>query len=275
MLSAEQPSQLDRLVSDVSASPKYRDISPDLIRRIGTQELAQRRNFKESLKSTRNKLHQIGGAYFDGQQDYPRWLDELREAAYTGDRAIMQRTCRTIMSHHASTRERLPVLDRFYATILADLPPIRSVIDLACGLNPLAIPWMSLEVGAQYYACDIYQGMLDFLNDALALMPVNGSVQQCDIIQACPTHQADLALVLKTLPCLEQVDRQAGYHLLHTLNVRYLVVSFPVHSLGGHSKGMIAHYETHFRELIRHDAWDVRRIAFPTELVFVVKKGAL
>lgn len=275
MLPINQQSQLDRLINDVSASPKYSDISPDLIRRIGAQELAKRRSFKEALKSTRNKLHQIGGAYFAGRQDYSRWLDELRSAAQTGDRAIMQRVCKTIMSHHASTRERLPILDQFYATILADLPPINSVIDIACGLNPLAIPWMSLEAGAQYYACDIYQGMLDFLDDALAFMPVKGTVQQCDIIQACPTHQVDLALVLKTLPCLEQVDRQAGHHLLHTLNARYLIVSFPVHSLGGHSKGMTTHYEAHFRELIRNDAWDVQRITFPTELVFVVKKAAL
>jgi len=275
MLPINQQSQLDRLINDVSASPKYRDISIDLIRRIGAQELVKRRSFKEALKSTRNKLHQIGGAYFAGRQDYSQWLDELRVAAQTGDRAVMQRVCGTIMSHHASTRERLPILDQFYASILADLPPIRSVIDIACGLNPLAIPWMPLEAGAQYYACDIYQGMLDFLDDALALMPIKGTVQQRDIIQACPTHQADLALVLKTLPCLEQVDRQAGHHLLHTLNASYLIVSFPVHSLGGHSKGMAAHYEAHFRELIRNDAWDVQRIAFPTELVFVVKKAAL
>jgi len=179
------------------------------------------------------------------------------------------------MSHHASTKERLPILDQFYATILADLPPIRSVIDIACGLNPLAIPWMPLESDTQYYACDIYGGMLSFLDAALALMPIKHSVQQCDILQACPTHQADLVLILKTLPCLEQVDKQAGYHLLHTLNARYLIVSFPVHSLGGHNKGMTTHYEEHFRELIRNDAWDVRRIEFPTELVFVVKKTAL
>src|SRR5581483_6210111 len=120
--------QLDRLVRDVSASPKYRDISQDLIRRIGAQELAKRRSFKEALKSTRNKLHQIGGAYFDGRHDYSRWLDELRAAARASDRAILQQACRTIMSHHASTKERLSTLDQFYAIILADLPPIRSVI---------------------------------------------------------------------------------------------------------------------------------------------------
>ncbi|HEU5229950.1 MAG TPA: hypothetical protein VFU49_19175 [Ktedonobacteraceae bacterium] len=274
MLPTDKQPLLDRLIHDVSASPKYTDISPELIRRVGAQELAKRRNFKEALKSTRNKLHQIGGAYFDARQDYTLWLDELKKATVTENKAIMQQACRTIMSHHASTRERLPILEQFYTTILADLPPIHSVIDIACGLNPLAIPWMQLETDAQYYACDIYWRMLAFLDDALALLPIKGHAQQCDILQACPTHQADLALVLKTLPCLEQVDKQAGYHLLHSLNARYLVVSFPVHSLGGYSKGMSTHYEAHFRELIRNNAWSVRRIEFPTELVFVVKKDA-
>src|SRR5579885_2193978 len=164
---------------------------------------------------------------------------------------------------------------RFFATIRWVILALQTVIDVALCLNPLAIPWTPPEADAQYYACDIYTSMLDFLADALTLMPVKSFVQQCDIIQASPTQQVELALVLKTLPCLEQVDRQAGYHLLHALNARYLIVSFPVHSLGGHSKGMTAHYEAHFRELIRNDPWDVQRIAFPTELVFVVKKAAL
>ena len=272
MLKTDDQESLGRLINDIRGSTKYKDISPDLITSIGSQEIIKRRTFKEAVKATRNKLHQIGGAYLDGRQNYTQWLDELSQATQSGNKTAMLQVCRTIMSHHASTRERLPILDQFYSTILSNLPPIHSIIDIACGLNPLSIPWMPLESGTAYYAYDIYQDMIDFLSYFFPLHAVKGYSQQCDIIQSCPTHEVDLAFVLKAIPCLEQIDKQAGYRLLHTLNAKYLVVSFPVHSLGGRSKGMSAYYEEHFRALIRHESWEVQRIEFATELVFVIKK---
>lgn len=263
---------LDRLVEDVLGSTKYRGVCPELIRGIGSQELAKRRNIKEALKSTKNKLHQIGGAYFAERADYAAWLDELAENVCRDEQAELQRVCREIMTHHASTRERLPILDQFYHTILADLAPIHSVLDIACGLNPLALPWLPLAENATYDACDIFVPLVDFLNNYLQLMHMQGHVETRDVTQACPTQQVDLALLLKVIPCLEQIDKQAGYRLLHTLNARTLVVSFPVHSLGGKNKGMATYYEAHFRGLVADTTWEIHSFEFATELVFVVQK---
>src|SRR5450755_4380407 len=224
-----QNEALDKLVNAVLSSTKYKGVSSDLIRGIGSQELAKRRNGKEALKATKNKLHQVGGAYLDGHEDYTAWLSELAAVTQINDRAELQRTCRNIMAHHASTRERLPILDQFYSTILSDIAPIHSVLDIACGLNPLAIPWLPLTKDATYYACDIYTPLVDFLNRYLQLLPMRGHIQNRDVIQSCPTQEVDVAFVLKTIPCLEQVDKHAGYHLLRTINAHYLVVSFPIH----------------------------------------------
>ncbi len=263
---------LDKLVNAVLGSTKYKEICSDLVRGIGSQELTKRRNGKEALKATKNKLHQVGGAYLDGREDYTAWLSELAAAAQLNDQAALQRTCRTIMAHHASTRERLPILEQFYSTILADIAPLHSILDIACGLNPLAIPWLPLAEDATYYACDIFASLVDFLNRSLQLFHVQGHIQQCDVIQSCPTQEVDVAFVLKTIPCLEQVDKHAGYHLLRTINAHYLVVSFPIHTLGGRSKGMATYYKAHFHELVDDAPWDVRTFEFPTELVFLVRK---
>lgn len=263
---------LDKLVNGVLHSAKYNAVSPDLVRHIGSQELVKRSNPKEALKATKNKLHQVGGAYFDGRENYTTWLRELAVVAQVNDRAALQRTCRTIMAHHASTRERLPILDQFYSTILANIAPIHSVLDVACGLNPMAIPWLPLAEGATYYACDIFASLGDFLNQYLQLIHMPGHVQTCDAIQFCPTQEVDVAFVLKAIPCLEQIDKHAGYRLLRTINARYLVVSFPAYSLGGRSKGMTAYYKAHFHELEDNALWNVQTFEFATELVFVVQK---
>ncbi|GHO89016.1 hypothetical protein [Dictyobacter formicarum] len=261
---------LEQLVADVSHSSKYRDICPELISAIGAQELAKRRSLKEAVKATKNKLHQIGGAYLDGRDNQVSWLAALKQALQTGQPDQVKQACRHIMEYHASTRERLPILDEFYTSIFAQLPPIHSILDIACGLNPLALPWMPLLEPFTYYAYDIYQNMMDFLAAYFELMHIEGHCQTRDVIQACPTQSVDLALVLKVLPCLEQLDKHAAYRLLHTLNARYIVVSYPIQSLGGKSKGMASYYEEHFKRLVNVDNWQVRKLEFSTELVFLI-----
>lgn len=264
--------ELDRLVQTVRAGPKYATITPDLIRAVGARELANRRNFKEAVKATKSKLHQVAGAYLSGRRDYTAWLAQLRAAYQSGDEAAFRRACASVMRHHASTRERLPILDTFYATTLAGLPPIRSVLDVACGLNPLAIPWMGLPPDAEYYACDIYRDMVDFIAGFLTLIGRRGRAEVCDLVHTLPACRVDLALALKTVPCLEQIDKSAGQRLLETLDADHLLVSFPARSLGGRDKGMPVNYEEHFRELIAGKGWAVHRFEFATELAFLVSK---
>jgi 16S rRNA (guanine(1405)-N(7))-methyltransferase len=271
-----QRARLEELVRSVAESQKYRAISEDLVRRIGMRELAARRSLKEAVKATRNKLHQVAGAYLDGQPDYAAWIEQLIAAVDSGDHELRQASLR-IMQHHASTRERAGILSTFYTSTLAGLQPIRSVLDVACGLNPLALPWMPLAPDAAYYACDIYADMIAFLNDYFKIAGVCGQAQVCDLIGDPPGPEGappvDLALVLKALPPLEQLDKRAGRNLLRALNAKYLLVSFPARSLGGRDKGMVEHYASRFLALAAAEGWPVERFEFATELVFRVRKG--
>lgn len=270
MSDARQP--LDELLAQVQASAKYRAVEPELIRAIGADELRKRKRLKEAVKATKNKLHQVGGAYqvAEGEGYHSRWIGQLQQAA--NDPEALRAVCAEIMQLHASTRERLPIIQSFYATILATLPPVRSVIDIACGLNPFALPWMGLPPDVQYQAYDIYQDMIAFINAFFGIVGVAGTAHRRDVIQHPPTEHADLALVLKTIPCLEQVEKDIGLRLLDALNTSYILVSFPAQSLGGREKGMVAHYEARLLALVADRPWTVSRFAFSTELAFVIAK---
>ncbi len=257
---------LDALVETVLSSAKYRAVAPALIRTIGAQELRKRRNQKEAVKATKNKLHQTVGAYWQGEPAYDEWLTLLTAAA--ADPAQLRTVCQTILRHHASTRERLPLLPVFYTTIFAGLPPIHTVLDLACGLNPLTIPWMPLAEDVVYHACDIAHDQAAFLQRTLPLLGMQGSATVCNLVEAIPTTKADVVLLLKTLPCLEQVDPTIGARLLTTIDAPVLIVSFPGQSLGGRHKGMTTTYPAHLQTLLQHSSWQVTPFPFATELVF-------
>ena len=264
---------LNALVTAIRSSAKYRHVSSDVIGSIGRKELAKRRSLTEAIQATRSKLHQIGGAYFGQTQHYTAWLTELQTAAQAGDPERLRQICARIMTQHASTRERLPILDHFYQDILSDLAPIQSVLDLACGYNPLAIPWMPLAPGATYYAYDIYEDLMSFLNSFITLCghaPVVGAQSILDTYPVVPG--VHLALLLKAVPCLEQVDKTAGSTLLDKVDAQFILISYPAQSLGGRSKGMAANYAARFMELTADKGWTVAKYTFSTELAFVLQK---
>ena len=264
--------EIDCLVNAVRQSAHYRTVCPDLIAHAGTVELARRRSFKEAVKATKNKLHQVAGSYFHTDLRYGSWLDDLHAARSAGDEDGYRRACREIMQCQSSTRERLPILSDFYTQALAPIAPVRAVLDVACGLNPLAIPWMPLEPRAEYWAYDVYEDLIAFLHDAMRLSGVSAHASCQDVTRLAPTCPVDVALLLKAVPCLDQLDRSSASRLLDALDARHFLISFPVRSLGGRQKGMVATYEARMERLLAGRPWRVRRLEFATELAFLVSR---
>ena len=263
----------EQIVQAVLSSPRYRHLHAGAVRSIARQEASKYRSIEEAVKVTKSKLHQVSGAYFDRKMKYTSWLDVLREAAASGDKSHIRSACASIMRAHASTRERLPILEAFYRETMGSLGPIKSVFDLGCGLNPLALPWMPLAADAVYYACDLDGQLVAFVTDALGVLGRAGKAEVCNLLEGAPAQPVDVALALKLLPCLEQLGKTTSLRLLESIQARYLIVSFPVQSLGGRSKGMRANYEARFQELIAETPWQVQRHEFRCELAFVVSKG--
>ncbi len=146
------------------------------------------------------------------------------------------------------------------------------MLDVACGLGPLAIPWMPLSPGAAYAACDARSDVVAFMREALPLLGVEGDAFTWDATVSAPPRRAAVALVLKAIPCLEQLDRGAGRRLIDGLQADRILVSFPVRSLGGRSRGMARTYESRMRAVLAGRDWPVTRFDFETELAFLIDK---
>src|SRR5262249_31114830 len=147
------------------------------------------------------------GAYFASRPRYDLWIQEIETAAASGDDGAVRRACVRTMSLHASTRERLGVLDSFYAACFDGIEPVRSALDVACGLNPLSIPWMGLDGSAVYFAYDVHLDLALFLNRFLAATGVNGEATAVDVSATPPAREADVALLLKALPLFEHLEK--------------------------------------------------------------------
>jgi 16S rRNA (guanine(1405)-N(7))-methyltransferase len=264
--------QVERIVASVLAGRKYRNVCPDTVRRFATQEWAKRRAVKEATKATRSRLHQAYAAY-ESRVDYQRAYHDLEAAYAEGTLAAVRAACQRVLALHASTRERLPVLDRLYAEVFERTGVPGVLLDLACGLNPLSLPWMGLSQGAAYYAYDIDGERIAFLDRYLSLAGAEAHTFFQDILHQPPVEQGDVAFLFKSSSCLERQQAGATLALLDALRVHHVVVTFPTYSLGRRERGMPAHYERSFLDMISGRPWPVARLRLETELVFVVAKS--
>ncbi len=263
---------LKELIDQVRKSSKYENIDEFLVREIVLAEASKWKNAKEVIKSTRNKLHQVGSAFQESTIPYDQWITEI----ITLDKSI--NSSQTIafinrcLPFHSSTAERQPFITSFFTQTLAPIQPVESILDLACGFTPLCIPWIPATNDVKYTGIDIYSDMISFLDLFFTHFKLNHEFVTSNIIESIPRKKTHVAFLLKTLPCLEQVDKTIGIRLLEAIQSENILVSFPSRSLGGRSKGMAVNYETHFNHLIEGHNWQVTKTEFPNEIAFLIQK---
>lgn len=252
----------------LARSKKYRHTCADTLERITEWALARHPNPKNAVKAAKRKLHQVCGAFFD-QLD----LDHVERSLDAPDTDTPD-LCRRVLERHASTAERLDIMADVFPNLFEATGTPRRVLDLACGLNPFALPWMGLADDTSYLACDVDHRLIRAVNALFArLGTADRMVAQCrDVLVAPPDAEADVALLLKTLPCLERQEKGAARRVIHAVRAPRLVVSFPARSLGGKDKGMVRHYDDFLSGLLGQGIELHRKLEYSTETFYVLSK---
>jgi 16S rRNA (guanine(1405)-N(7))-methyltransferase len=265
--------EIEQLIDSLKQSRKYGATHEATIRELVLAESGHYKKAKQVEKAVRKRLHSIMAPYL-GDPEYERATRELTAVFTTNDPVQIKACCHDLLYDHLSTRERLPILDDFYRQIFDVTGRPRSLLDIACGLNPLAYRWMGLADTpdpVRFYAYDIHAPRIDFINHYFGLEGLSPLARLQDVAINPPQETADLALFLKELP---RFARNYGSDLartfLHSLNVRWLVVSFPTVSTHG-GRSLVERYRDYFNELI-DPAWPVTELLFDSELVMIAEK---
>lgn len=223
---------IDEVVARVLASTRYRDVDRSLLGRLAAEEAPRANSVDDAAKRVKRRLHQAVGAY-RGRPAASAAEELVATWSGTWDEP-MRHACRRALARHASTRERAADVERFYTdlwTATGSAP--RRMLDVACGLNPLALPFMGLDLDAEYLACDADRRVLHEVESFLELVGQPHRTWACDLVSGAPDEAADVALLLKTVPILDRQDPGAAARLLGGIRAPSIVVSFPSRSLGG------------------------------------------
>lgn len=161
-------------------------------------------------------------------------------------------------------------MDEFYTQLFQAVGKPQVIFDLACGLHPLALPWMGLPPSVRYHAFDIIQPRVDFINLFLSKIGLTPLAENRDILANPPEGAADLAFFFKEAHRFEK--RQPGCNRVFwsALKVKKLAVSLPATDLSGTHSLQQRHRDLVFSNL--PEGLPVQEIRIENEIVFLIDK---
>ena len=173
-----------------------------------------------------------------------------------------------LLKTHTSTRERMefyPELKKLIAHL-----NVNSILDLGCGINPLALA--SKEI--RYYASDINKEELELVKIFFEKNHIEGNVFLCDLrkIEDCPLPDADLCLIFKVLDILDDKGHKIAEKIISIVKARRILISFSTKTLSG--KPM--HHPRRFwlERLLKKSGYAFEIISSINEIFYLVTKSA-
>lgn len=265
------PAELEGWIGELRDGRKYRTLAlPDsTLKDLILQELPRRKSKAEVMQVARKKLHNLIAPYL-GDPDYPQAELDLNKAFQQDDRDAVRRICLGLLAGHASTRERILVMEEFYRQLFAFTGKPQVILDLACGLNPFAIPWMGLEDGVQYHAFDIHQPRVELINRFMQGWGLEPLACQQDILVEPPQIRADIAFFFKEAHRFEQRQHGCNRAFWQALDVKYLLVSLPTRNLTG-QHSLLDRQRSLVSNTLKGLNWKVEELVFQDEMVFCIQ----
>lgn len=259
-LDKRQQQALDALLS----AKKLRDLCPDTIRRVFFECLPKYKSLKDADKATRTELHRITGAFVT--PEHLAEAEKLLSAWRTGD----DETLAKALALHASTKERLPLADTdaMYDHVCSAIGRPQSILDLACGFNPIYLASRGFDVTG----LDLHGGAIHLINRWGEAQHLPVRAQTADLLTpgCLPEGSFDLALMMKLLPILETQQTGSALRLIDSAPAKVLLVSFPTKTLGGRGVGMEAHYSQWFENLVPQERI-IERFTHGSELIYLIR----
>lgn len=224
-------------------------------------KIKKSKEFQKLIKEIREKARRIYGLYI--HKTYKKKDAEDIEP---------------LLTTHRSTKERLEHYPEFYKVLCEKTKTPRSILDIACGLNPASISYLGKKV--TYHASDISEQDVDFLKELFKVLQNQKKItkestafrldlsEEKDIAKLSK-YKTDWCLLLKALDPIEESHENITYKLIPEIKSKWVIVSFP--TVTASNQPMRNPRRNWFEKVLKRLNKEYDIVQIGNELVYVVK----
>jgi 16S rRNA (guanine(1405)-N(7))-methyltransferase len=241
---------------------------------VDFKRFSKSKEHTEMQKRIRKELRAIYGVFNDETKGRDALLQRLRSTKSDAERKGI---VRDLLATHASTKERIDHYDAVYSEICSRIAP-KAVIDLGCGLNPLAYEYF-VEHGCKptVLASDLSADDMRFLDGCFSALKIPGKTIALDLtkpsdIARLKTLKGDVTFMFKLLDSLEESKRHISYNIFDNITTPWIVASFPTKSLGG-KKNIARAGRSWFERLLARKELRWETFSVENELFYVIQQS--
>lgn len=227
------------------------------------------KDFKFMLKEIRKTLHDVYGVFILGEKDLKPLKEHLKKTKKLDEEALQLHS--ELLSSHKSSAERLNFYPEIYENIFSHTGKPKSILDLACGLNPLSFPWMGLEK-VDYFASELTEQDSKFIQEYFHIIKpfgLNGKAFAMNLVKFKKLPKTDICFLFKTLDSLEDLEKDYSEKLLKKIPAKFVVVSFPTMSIGGRNP---IRQRGWFLRMMRNLGYSAESFEIENEIFYMIKK---
>ena len=262
---------IENIVQTVMTSKKYSNIIPETINRICNEESIKYKKDKDILRSSKKRLHIISESFFSISN--ANKITSIKKCI-DNDGHISTEMIEQLLLLHISTKERSSFYKEFYNDIFRVVGNVNSILDIACGLNPVAYVLSdNFDSRVRYEATDINLDNIELVNKILSLYDLQAKIYGSDILCDIPNGEWDVVFLFKIVPLLEQQKKGYFRSIIEQINSKFFIITFPTKSISGKNVGMKDYYENMMTKYIENSQMEIIfRKAYFNEIMFVIKK---
>ncbi len=213
---------MDDLIKEIKQKKELSDLPDYLVEKVLSNYVSKnklslalnKKSRKLIIKEIRSELRRYAGQYNSISESKRKKL-------------ISSNQSEKLLKIHKSTRERLEEYSDIKKFIKKINP--KSILDLGCGLNPLALA----KKGMLYYAYDIKNEDIKTISDFFSKNNIEGFAVQGDITIMEHFPKTDLCLIFKVLDILPGNRYETSRNIIEKIKSEKIIVSFATKTLSG------------------------------------------
>lgn len=178
---------------------------------------------------------------------------------------LEQNKINELLETHTSTSERIS----FYPKLKKEIQSlnVNSILDLACGLNPLALANPKIK----YFASDIKKEELELIKIYFKKNKIQGKVFTYNLRRPIgELPKTDLCLIFKVLDIIETKNHKIANTIIKKLKCKYILISFSTKTISG--KPMSHPRRLWLEKLLKNQNLSFKTFSSENEIFYLVNK---